>query len=71
MKKVKQFSVPVIKGDINKALKKWKRKYEEFGIRDELISRQQFTKPSLVKRKQMNDTIRNHKRQVQKEKENE
>ena len=71
MKKVKQFSIPVIKGDINRALKKWKRKYQEFGIREELVERQQFTKPSLVKRKQMNETIRNHKRQELKRKENE
>lgn len=65
MKKVKQFSIPVIKGDINKAVKKWKRKYEEFGIRDELISRQQFEKPSLTKRKQKNQTIRQHQRELQ------
>ena len=42
MKKVKQFSIPVIKGDINRALKKWKRKYQEFGIREELVERQQL-----------------------------
>ena len=69
MKKVKQFSVPVIKGDVNKALKKWKRRFEEFGIKEELISRKEFRKPSVVKRKQMNDTIRNHKIQELKRKE--
>ena len=65
MKKVKQFSIPVIKGDINKALKKWKRKFEEFEIREELISRKEFVKPSVVKRKQKNQTIRQHQRELQ------
>ena len=54
-----------------KALKRWKRLYAEFQIKEELVKRQQFVKPSLVKRKQMNETIRNHKRQELKRKENE
>lgn len=72
MANIKQFSVKLKdKKDINKALRMWKRKYEEFDIKKELLKRQQFDKPSLVKRKMMNDTIRNHKREEQKRKDNE
>lgn len=56
---------------LNKALKKWKRLYQEFQIKEELVKRQQFVKPSAVKRKMMNDTIRNNKIEVQKQKDNE
>lgn len=66
-----QFIVPVIKGDIKRALNKWKRKYEDFGIKDQLISRKEFNKPSVIKRKQLNDTIRNNKKQEQIRKDNE
>jgi small subunit ribosomal protein S21 len=45
--------VPVKEGDnIEKALKKFKRKYEKTGVVKELRSRQAFTKPSVVQRKQ-------------------
>ena len=71
MTKIRQLSVAVIKGDINRALKKWKRKYEEFGIKEELISRQEYTKPSVQKREMMNQTIRNNKRNEEIRKENE
>ncbi len=43
--------VPVKEGEnIEKALKKFKRKFEKTGIVKELRSRQQFEKPSVVKR---------------------
>ena len=43
--------VPVKEGEnIEKALKKFKRKFEKTGIVKELRSRQQFDKPSVVKR---------------------
>lgn len=45
--------VPVKEGEnIEKALKKFKRKFEKTGVLKELRARQQFTKPSVVKRKQ-------------------
>ena len=56
--------------NFKKLLKKWKNKYQEFGIREELVRRQEFKKPSVLKREMMNTTIRNNKREVQKEKEN-
>ena len=43
--------VPVKEGEnIDKALKKLKRKFEKTGVVKELRARQKFTKPSVVKR---------------------
>ncbi len=39
--------------NIERALKKFKRKFERTGIVKELRSRQAFTKPSVVNRKKM------------------
>jgi small subunit ribosomal protein S21 len=45
--------VPVKEGEnIEKALKKFKRKFEKTGVVKELRSRQAFSKPSVDKRKQ-------------------
>lgn len=45
--------VPVKEGEnIEKALKKFKRKFEKTGVIKELRNRQQFDKPSVVKRQQ-------------------
>ena len=47
----KMIVVPVKEGEnIEKALKKFKRKFEKTGIVKELRSRQQFDKPSVTKR---------------------
>jgi small subunit ribosomal protein S21 len=46
--------VPLKEGEnIEKALKKFKRKYEKTGIVKELRERQAFEKPSVTKRKEM------------------
>jgi len=46
--------VPLKEGEnIEKALKKFKRKYEKTGVVKELRRRQAFEKPSVIKRKQM------------------
>lgn len=46
--------VPVKEGEnIEKALKKFKRKFEKTGVVKELRGRQAFIKPSVVKRKKM------------------
>jgi small subunit ribosomal protein S21 len=43
--------IPVKEGEnIDKALKKFKRKFEKTGVVRELRDRQKFTKPSIVKR---------------------
>jgi small subunit ribosomal protein S21 len=50
--------VPVKEGDnIEKALKKFKRKYEKTGVVRELRRRQQFDKPSVVKRELMQHAV--------------
>ena len=50
--------VPVKEGEnIEKALKKFKRKFEKTGVVKELRSRQQFDKPSVLKRLKMEREI--------------
>ena len=50
--------VPVKEGEnIEKALKKFKRKFEKTGVVKELRSRQQFDKPSVLKRLTMERAI--------------
>ena len=45
------FVVPVKEGEnIEKALKKFKRKFEKTGVVKELRARQQFDKPSVLNR---------------------
>ncbi|MFR9165861.1 MAG: 30S ribosomal protein S21 [Dysgonomonas sp.] len=45
--------VPIKEGEnIEKALKKFKRKYEKTGVVKELRRRQAFQKPSITKRQQ-------------------
>ena len=45
--------VPVKEGEsIDRALKRYKRKYEKTGVVKEFRARQQFTKPSVIKRAQ-------------------
>ena len=50
--------VPLKEGEnIERALKKFKRKFEKTGIVKELRSRQAFAKPSISKRKQIMKAI--------------
>jgi len=50
--------VPVKDGEnIERALKKFKRKYEKTGIVKELRARQQYNKPSVLKRLKMEHAI--------------
>ena len=50
--------VPVKDGEnIERALKKFKRKFEKTGVVKELRSRQQFDKPSVKKRVKMERAI--------------
>lgn len=45
--------IPVKEGEnIDKALKKYKRKFEKTGVVRELRRRQSFEKPSIIKRNQ-------------------
>ena len=57
-KELKMIIVPVKEGEnIERALKKFKRKYEKTGVVKELRRRQQFDKPSEIKRLQMEHAI--------------
>ena len=57
-KELKMIIVPVKEGEnIERALKKFKRKYEKTGVVKELRRRQQFDKPSEVKRLKMEHAI--------------
>ena len=50
--------VPVKDGEnIERAMKKFKRKFEKTGVVKELRARQQFTKPSVLKRLKMQHAI--------------
>ena len=39
--------IPVVKGNIDRALKEFKRKFKQTGILKELRERKQYTKPSV------------------------
>lgn len=57
--------VPVKEGEnIDKALKKFKRKFEKTGVVKELRNRQAFTKPSVVQRKQLIKAVYKQKMQL-------
>ncbi|MCG8409938.1 MAG: 30S ribosomal protein S21 [Bacteroidales bacterium] len=50
--------VPLKEGEnIERALKKFKRKFEKTGVVKELRERQAFTKPSVKKREQLKKAI--------------
>ncbi len=50
--------VPVKEGEnIEKALKKFKRKFEKTGVIKELRRRQQYDKPSVIKRLKMEHAV--------------
>ncbi|MFT3739871.1 MAG: 30S ribosomal protein S21 [Breznakibacter sp.] len=50
--------VPIKEGEnIERALKKFKRKFEKTGVMKELRSRQAFTKPSVEKREQFKKAV--------------
>ncbi len=60
--------VPIKEGEnIERALKKFKRKFEKTGAMRELRSRQSFTKPSIIKREQKKKAI--YIQQLQREEE--
>ena len=60
--------VPVKEGEnIERALKKFKRKAEKTGIIKEVRNRKQFNKPSVVKREKMQHAIYVNKRHQEEE----
>lgn len=63
-------SVEVRNGDINKALKLYKRRVEKSGHLIELRERKYYTKPTTKRRLEKNTAIRKNKWEVDKEREN-
>jgi len=50
--------IPVKDGEsIERALKKYKRKFDKTGVVRQLRARQQFTKPSVTKRQKMSRAV--------------
>ena len=54
--------VPVIKGNINKALKIFKRKFRDTQVLKELRERKNYTKKSLKRRIEKDEAIRRLKK---------
>jgi len=63
-KKKSIVGVKVIKGDINRALKKLKRKVNDSAHLLELRERRYYTKPTTVRRKQKQQAIRENQKQT-------
>jgi small subunit ribosomal protein S21 len=55
--------VPVIKGNINRALKQFKRKFRDTQVLRELRERKNYTKKSLKRKIQKEEAIRKLKKQ--------
>ena len=55
--------IPVVKGNINKALKQFKRKFRDTKVLKELRERQYYTKPSKKRRIEKDEAIRRLKKQ--------
>ena len=59
--------IPVVKGNINKALKQYKIKFKKTGVLNELRERKHYTKPSLKRKLQKDEAIRKLKKQQEDE----
>jgi len=53
--------IPVMKGNIDRALKVFKRKFKQTGTLKEIRERKQFTKPSLKRKLAKEKSILNQK----------
>ena len=53
--------IPVVKGNLDKALKLFKRKFKQTGTLKEIRERKQFTKPSLKRKLSKEKAISNQK----------
>ena len=59
--------IPVIKGNINKALKQFKRKFRDTQVLKEVREHKNYTKPSLKRRVEKQEAIRKLKKQQEDE----
>ena len=60
-------NIPVIKGNINRALKQFKRKFRDTQVLREIRERKNYTKKSLKRKVQKEEAIRKFKRQQEDE----
>lgn len=63
-------SVRVVNGDINSALKLWKRELKESGKLELLKEKKEYVKPSVLKRKQRTDAEYSQYLETKRNKEN-
>jgi small subunit ribosomal protein S21 len=63
-------SIEVRNGDINKALKLYKKRVEKSGHLNELRERKYYTKPTTKRRLEKNTAIRRNQIQLEEEREN-
>ena len=59
--------IPVVKGNINKALKQFKVKFKNTQVLKELRERKHYIKPSAKKKVQKDEAIRKFKKQQEDE----
>ena len=59
--------IPVIKGNINRALKQFKRKFRDTQVLKELRERKNYTKKSLKRKIKKENAIRRLKKQQENE----
>ena len=55
--------IPVVKGNLNRALKQFKKKFRDTQVLKELRERKNYTKKSLKKRIEKDEAIRKLKKQ--------
>ena len=55
--------IPVVKGNINKALKQFKVKFKKTQVLKEIRERKNYTKPSAKRRVEKDEAIRKLKKQ--------
>ena len=55
--------IPVVKGNLNKALKQFKKKFRDTQVLKELRQRKNYTKKSLKRRIEKDEAIRKFKKQ--------
>ena len=55
--------IPVVKGNINRALKQFKRKFRDTQVLKELRERKNYIKKSLKRRREKDEAIRRLKKQ--------
>jgi small subunit ribosomal protein S21 len=63
-------AVTVKDGNVEKALRKFKKKIQDSGKLEELREREQFTKPTTKRRMAKNKAVRRYQRQVEQDESN-